>query len=85
MSCEISLGQRREMLFSLELVRDPTGLNMKKILATLSITFLLAACAPEVGSEEWCEDMDEKAKGDWSTNEATEYAKSCVFRKRDDD
>ena len=58
---------------------------MKKILTTLSITFLLVACAPEVGSVEWCEDMDEKAKGDWSTNEAAEYAKSCVFRQRDDD
>jgi hypothetical protein len=45
----------------------------------------LAACAPEVGSVEWCEDMDETAKGDWSTNDATEYARSCVFRQRDDD
>ncbi len=73
------------MLFSLDLIRDPTGLNMKKILTTLSITFLLAACAPEVGSVEWCEDMDETPKGDWSTNDATEYAKSCVFRQHDDD
>lgn len=54
---------------------------MKKIVVAL----LLAACAPEVGSEAWCEDMDEKAKGDWSTNDAGEYAKSCVFRKRDGD
>lgn len=45
----------------------------------------VAACAPEVGSDAWCEDMDEKAKGDWSTNEATEYAKSCVFRTSNDD
>ena len=57
---------------------------MKKfliILITLIYATALAACAPEVGSEKWCENMDEKAKGDWSTNEATEYAKSCVFRK----
>ena len=61
---------------------------MKKpslVVAVLSIALLLVACAPEVGSEEWCEDMDEKEKGDWSTNEAKEYAKNCVFRKRDDD
>ena len=45
----------------------------------------LAACAPEVGSDAWCEDMDEKAKGDWSTNEAKEYANSCVFRTSNDD
>ena len=64
------------------------GLKMKKVrlaVAGFSIALLLAACAPEVGSEEWCEDMEEKEKGDWSTNEAKEYAKNCVFRKRDDD
>ena len=55
------------------------------LVAVLSIALLLVACAPEVGSEEWCEDMDEKEKGDWSTNEAKEYARNCVFRKRDDD
>ena len=51
----------------------------------LAVAIFLVACAPEVGSDAWCEDMDEKAKGDWSTNEATEYAKSCVFRKSNDD
>lgn len=39
----------------------------------------LSACSPEVGSKEWCEAMKEKPKGDWSANEATEFAKSCVF------
>lgn len=39
----------------------------------------LSACSPEVGSKEWCADMKEKPKGDWSANEATEYAKNCVF------
>jgi hypothetical protein len=45
-------------------------------LATLC---LLAACAPEVGSKRWCEQMKEKPKGDWSTNEAADYAKHCLF------
>lgn len=40
----------------------------------------LAACAPEIGSEKWCEAMDEKPKGDWTANEATEYARNCVFK-----
>jgi hypothetical protein len=53
--------------------------------SSLAVAVLLAACAPEVGSDAWCEDMDEKAAGDWSTNEAAEYAKSCVFRKSNDD
>ena len=39
----------------------------------------LAACSPEVGSEDWCSDMKEKPKGDWSTNEAADFAKHCVL------
>lgn len=45
-----------------------------------------AACAqglrrtPEVGSEAWCEQMNEKPKGDWTGNEATDYARYCLFR-----
>ena len=41
--------------------------------------FGLAACSPEVGSKEWCADMKVKDKGDWSANEATDFAKHCVF------
>jgi hypothetical protein len=39
----------------------------------------LSACSPEVGSKEWCEDMKEKPKGDWSANEAADFAKHCVL------
>jgi hypothetical protein len=39
----------------------------------------LAACAPEVGSPRWCEAMREKPRGDWTANEALEFARSCVF------
>jgi hypothetical protein len=39
----------------------------------------LAACAPEVGSPEWCEAMREKPRGDWTANEALEFARSCVL------
>lgn len=52
--------------------------------SALAIATLLAACAPEVGSDAWCEDMTEKPKGDWSVNEAAEYAKSCVFKTSED-
>ncbi|MFC4272426.1 DUF3012 domain-containing protein [Sneathiella chungangensis] len=54
----------------------------KKILsiALLSLFALgLAACDPEVGSKEWCEAMKEKPKGDWSANEAADFAKNCVL------
>lgn len=56
---------------------------MKHLLAGLiAITFLafLSACAPEVGSKAWCAKMQEKPKGDWTVNEATDYAKSCLLR-----
>lgn len=43
------------------------------------MTAWLVACAPEVGSERWCEQMREKARGDWTANEALEFARSCVL------
>ena len=52
---------------------------MLRIVLILLLT-VLAACAPEVGSDAWCESMDEKAKGDWTANEAKEYAKNCVLK-----
>jgi hypothetical protein len=60
---------------------------VNKITAALSVIVLassLCACAPEVGSDAWCEDMVEKPKGDWSANEAAEFARSCVFKSYDD-
>ncbi|BDY04842.1 DUF3012 domain-containing protein [Ferrimonas sp. YFM] len=52
---------------------------MKKIFAALALLSLMTACSPEVGSEAWCKKMEEKPKGDWTANEATDYAKHCVF------
>lgn len=49
------------------------------VTATLALLSLLGACAPEVGSEEWCADMKQKPKGEWTANEAADYAKHCVF------
>ena len=40
----------------------------------------MAACAPEVGSEKWCAMMKEKPSGDWTANEAKDFAKNCVFQ-----
>jgi hypothetical protein len=49
-----------------------------KALAVLWTLCLLAACAPKVGSERWCEAMRAKARGDWTANEALDYAKHCI-------
>lgn len=43
----------------------------------------LSACSPEVGSEKWCQNMEQKPKGDWTANEATDYAKHCIFKTDD--
>lgn len=54
-----------------------------KKMVVIATVVLAAGCSPEVGSKAWCEAMDEKPKGDWTANEATEYAKSCIFRSDD--
>jgi hypothetical protein len=40
----------------------------------------LGACAPEIGSDKWCANLKAKPKGDWSANEAKDYAKHCIFK-----
>ena len=56
---------------------------MKKrfVLVALVLVAVLAlgGCAPEVGSKAWCEAMNDKPKGDWTANEATDFAKQCLF------
>jgi hypothetical protein len=49
-------------------------------LALLALSIVaIAACEPEVGSEAWCERMDETPKGDWTANQAADYARHCLF------
>ena len=50
-----------------------------RAMLVVGITLWLEACAPEVGSERWCEAMREKPRGDWTGNEAVEFARSCVL------
>jgi len=39
-----------------------------------------AACAPEVGSDAWCDKMQDKPKGDWTASEAGDFAKHCLLK-----
>lgn len=60
---------------------------MNKINQSIFLAFSLMAatgCTPEIGSEAWCEQMEKKPKGEWSLNDASEYTKSCIFRKSED-
>lgn len=53
---------------------------MKRCLSVFLAVLFLAGCSPEVGSEAWCNDLKEKPKGDWTANEAADFAKHCVFK-----
>ena len=59
-------------------------MNKAKILIVaglmMSFSFVIAACSPEVGSKEWCEDIKKKPKGDLTANEAKDFAKHCVLK-----
>lgn len=53
---------------------------MKNIFIAAMAALCLNACTPKVGSPEWCEMMDKKDKGDWTLNDAKEYARHCVLK-----
>lgn len=52
---------------------------MKNIISLFLVVFFLTACAPTVGSDEWCSDMKEKSEGDWTATEAKDFTKHCIF------
>ncbi|BDZ73803.1 hypothetical protein GCM10025856_15220 [Methylophaga marina] len=51
--------------------------------ALLGSFLLITACNPEVGSEDWCQMMKDKAKGDWTANEAADFTRFCIFPSND--
>ena len=51
---------------------------MRKVLFIGSV-LLLGACSVEPGSESWCKQKKEQPKAEWSTSDATTYAKNCLF------
>lgn len=55
-------------------------LPVVKSLLLLTAASLLSACAPEVGSPDWCKSIETKPKGEMTMNEAKDYAKHCVFK-----
>ena len=51
-----------------------------RVLVLLSLVVLISACSPKVGSEEWCQDMKDKPKKEWTAEEAKDFAKHCIFQ-----
>lgn len=52
---------------------------MRNLILLLATVAFLSGCSPEVGSKAWCDDLKAKPKGEWSANEAADFAKHCVF------
>ncbi len=50
------------------------------LIALIMIVATLAGCSPEVGSDAWCEKLKETHKADWSSRDASAYAKHCIFK-----
>jgi hypothetical protein len=54
---------------------------LMRAMAMIAAAAWFAACAPEVGSPRWCDAMRDKPRGDWTANEALEFARSCVLER----
>ncbi|NQY34600.1 MAG: DUF3012 domain-containing protein [Alteromonadaceae bacterium] len=52
---------------------------MKKAVSLFILVAFIMGCAPEIGSKEWCENLKEKPKGDWTMTEMKDYTKHCIF------
>ena len=53
---------------------------MGHILLAIIIIALLGACSPEVGSDDWCKSLKEKNVSDWTSQEAKDFTKYCIFK-----
>ncbi len=53
--------------------------TLQLVLTVPLLVGLLSGCSPEIGSPEWCAQLKETPKGEWTTNQASGYAKHCLF------
>jgi len=53
---------------------------MKKLLFLILAVVMLSACTDEVGSVKWCSQLKEKPKSEWTTDNAVNFTKYCVFQ-----
>ena len=53
--------------------------RLSRLAVLASLAALLGGCSPEVGSEAWCQDMKQKAAGEWTASEAADFAKHCLL------
>ncbi len=51
---------------------------MTMLAVACSFAFV-AACSPEVGSKEWCDNMKEMPADQWTGEAASDFTKYCAF------
>jgi len=51
---------------------------MKQFFMLLVAALSTTSCA-KIGSDAWCENLEERPKGDWTANEAGDYTKYCLI------
>lgn len=51
-------------------------------LVIILFVLVLSACAPKVGTQQWCDALEEEPKQLWSDEDALAYAKYCLVTKR---
>lgn len=54
-------------------------LSLTTLFFAVVFTLSLSGCT-KVGSEAWCAKLKDTPKGDWTANEAADFAKHCVFK-----
>lgn len=52
---------------------------MKKLAFSLFTLLAVSACKDEVGTQDWCDAMDQTPKTEWNAQTAVDYAKHCVI------
>lgn len=66
-------------------MRNGVTLMVVRVVMIASFVTAVAACAPEIGSKRWCAAMRDKPRGDWTGNEALDFARHCVLAGADDE
>ncbi|WP_455210872.1 DUF3012 domain-containing protein [Kaarinaea lacus] len=55
--------------------------NIQKVMiVNILMIIAMSACTPEIRGEEWCKNLEEKPKADWTIREAKDYAKHCLLK-----
>ncbi|MDF2152596.1 DUF3012 domain-containing protein [Vibrio sp. CAU 1672] len=52
---------------------------MKKLVMLL-VGLTLTACQSEVGTESWCDQMRSTPKGEWTAENAVDFAQYCILQ-----